>query len=188
MSYGRNFGFLATPKGNQRAGRYFNDEGAAIPIGAPVVITSDENDLGLLGLELATGDQAKPLPGKGGIVIYEHAPEAFNGVDSVITTYSDIDTVPVGAACQLISGSEVKVVLKNTTINTFLSRTGYPSTRTMVAGVGATPTVAVGNFLTPGTGNDTDGYWAETATAANAWLIVTKVDADRGEVEARLNF
>lgn len=189
MTYGRNFGFLVTPKGGQRAGRYALAAGDdAIPIGVPVLITGDENDLGLLEVSLATGDQAKPAPGKGGIAVYEHAPAAFNGFDPVITTYSDIDTVPEGAALQVISGSEVKVVLKNTTDTTFLSRTGYPTARKMVAGAGATPTVAVGDYLTPGAGNDTNGYWAETSTAANAWLIVTKVDTDRGEVEARLNF
>jgi hypothetical protein len=58
----------------------------------------------------------------------------------------------------------------------------------MVAGLGATPTVAVGDYLTPGTGNGTAGYWAETATEANAWLIVTAVNASTGEVEARVNF
>jgi hypothetical protein len=58
----------------------------------------------------------------------------------------------------------------------------------MVAGLGATPTVAIGDYLTPGAGDDVSGYWAETATAANGWLVVTKVDADRGELEARLNF
>lgn len=187
MSYGRNFGFLVTPKGGQRAGRYALD-GTSIPIGAPVVITGDSDALGLLEVTLATGAQAKPAPGKGGIAVYEHAPQAFNGVDPVITTYSDIDRVPAGGAVQVISGSEIKVVLKNTTDTTFLSRANYPAARTMVAGVGATPTVAVGDFLTPGTGNDNAGYWAETSNAAEAWLVVTKVDAARGEVEARLNF
>ena len=59
----------------------------------------------------------------------------------------------------------------------------------MVAGVSiATPTVAVGNFLTPGTGNDTDGYWAETSDAAEAWLVVTAIDAATDTVECVLNF
>ena len=59
----------------------------------------------------------------------------------------------------------------------------------MVAGVSlATPTVAVGNMLTPGTGDDTDGYWKETSDAAEAWLIVTSVDASTDTVEVVLNF
>ena len=32
------------------------------------------------------------------------------------------------------------------------------------------------------------GYWVETATAANAWLVITAVDASRGEVEAEMTF
>jgi hypothetical protein len=56
----------------------------------------------------------------------------------------------------------------------------------MVAGLGATPTLQVGDYLTPGTGNDSAGYWAETASAANAWLVVTLVDSARQEVEAEL--
>lgn len=186
MSYGRNFYFLVTPRSGERAGRYFNDEGANLPIGVPVKTTSNVNDLGLQGLELATGAQATPLPGKGGIILYEHI--QFKGVDPVITTWSDVDYAPADAAVQLISGQTVKIGLKNTTADTFLSRTGYPTPRKMVAGLGATPTVAVGNYLTPGTGNDTDGYWAETANASEAWLIVTAVNATTGLVEARLNF
>ena len=53
--------------------------------------------------------------------------------------------------------------------------------------LGATP-VEPGDMLTPGAGNDTDGYWKKTDTAGDAWLIVTKVDTNRGEIEALLNF
>lgn len=188
-SYGRNFDFRVTPKGGQRQGRYFNDDSAAIPIGAPVVATSTTNALGCRGLELATGAQDAPLPGKGGIIVFEYAWNGFAGTDPVLTTYSDLGTAPVGKACQLISGEDVKVVLRNTTATSFLFRDNYPTARKMVAGVGgATPTVAVGDYLTPGTGNDSAGYWAETATASQAWLVVTGVNNTTGEIEARLNF
>lgn len=188
-SYGRNFDFRVTPKGGQRQGRYFNDDTIAIPIGAPVILSGANDGLGRQGLVLATGAQNKPLPGKGGIIVYEYAPAAFAGHDSVITTNSDLDTAPKDKAVQLIHGIDVKVVLKNTTINTFGGRTGYPATRKMVAGIGqATPTIVAGDLLTPGVGSDTDGYWAETSTAAEAWLVVTSVNNDTGEVEARLNF
>jgi hypothetical protein len=50
--------------------------------------------------------------------------------------------------------------------------------------MGATPTVKVGDLLSPGTGTDVAGYWAVNATAANAWLRVTNVDAARQMVEA----
>ena len=186
-SYGRNFDFRVTPKGGQRQARYYNAGATAIPIGAPVVLSGGNDGLGRQGLQLATGAQDKPLPGKGGIVVYEHL--NVNGLDPVQNTYSDVDTAPAAKACQLISGEDVKVVLKNTTEDTFLFRSDYPATRKMVAGIGqAIPTVAAGDMLTPGTGSDSAGYWAETSSAAEAWLIVTSVNNDTGEVEARLNF
>lgn len=186
-SYGRNFDFRVTPKGGQRQGRYFNDDSRAIPIGAPVVVSGANDGLGRQGVEIASGAQSAPLPGKGGICVYEHISTA--GSDPVITTYSDIDTAPVDKACQLISGKDVKVVLTNTEAATFGGRADYPADRKMVAGIGqATPTIAAGDMLTPGAGTDSGGYWAETSTASEAWLIVTSVDNASGTVEARLNF
>jgi hypothetical protein len=185
-NYGKNFEFRTQPDGANRSGRYYLTGSTNIPIGAPVKYDSneDENALGLLPVTLATGDQARPLPGMGGILVYEHAPAAFAGVDPFLTTYSDIDTAPYGKAVIVVSGDDVKVVLRNTSATTFLNTRSYAG-RTMVTGIGATPTLVVGNYLTPGTGNDSAGYWAETSTEANAWLVVTKVDLARGEVEAR---
>ena len=58
-----------------------------------------------------------------------------------------------------------------------------------MAGIGiATPTIAVGDFLTPGVGNDSAGYWAEVGAGATAWLVVTGIDNARAEVEAQLLF
>ena len=186
-SYGRNFDFRVTPKGGQRQGRYANNSGAAIPIGVPVVVSGTTDGQGRQNVALATGNQAAPLPGKGGIAVYEHV--SFAGVDPVITTYSDLGTAPNGKAVQVISGRDVKVVLTNTAVGSFGGRSGYPAARKMVAGIGqATPTVAAGDMLTPGTGSDGAGYWAETSTASEAWLIVTSVDNASGTVEARLNF
>jgi hypothetical protein len=187
MSYGRNFYFLVTPRSGERAGRYYNDEGAALPIGVPVVSTGNDDGLGRKGLELAGAAAAKPLPGLGGIVVYEYIQKNI-GVDPVMVTYSDFDTAPIGAAVQLVSGTTVKIGLKNTTADTFLTRTNYPTPRVMVAGMGATPTLAVDDMLTTGTGNDTAGYWAKTTDPDKAWLIVTALNATTGVVEARLNF
>lgn len=187
-NYGTNFEFRVPPVGGQRSGRFYVT--AELPIGVPVTVdtSGDENGLGLLPVELATGATAKPAPGMGGILVYEYGPAAFAGDDAQLVLYSDKSTAPAGAAVQVVSGSEVKVLLRNTDDETFLNTREYEG-RVMVAGVGiATPTVVVGDGLTPGTGNDTDGYWAENGTAANQWLIVTKVDNDRKEVEARLNF
>lgn len=188
-NYGRNFEFRVPPHGGQRSGRYYLAGTTDIPIGAPVSYDSgqDEDSMGLLPVSLETGATATPKPGMGGIVVYEHAPAAYAGNDPFLTTYSDIDTVPHGKAVQVVSGVDVKVVLRNTDDSTFLNTRDYEG-RIMVAGLGATLTVEVGEYLTPGTGNDNAGYWAVNATAANAWLVVTKVDNDRGEVEARFVF
>ena len=189
MSYGRNFEFRVPPRSGERSGRYYLDEASAIPIGAPVLVdvAGDEDDMGLLPVNLATGAQDRPKSGLGGIVVYEHAPAAYAGNDPYLTTYSDIDTVPVGKAVQVISGDTVKVVLRNTDDETFLNTRDYTG-RVMVAGLGATLSLAVGDYLTPSDGDDDNGYWEETATESEAWLVVTKVDNDRGEVEARFAF
>jgi hypothetical protein len=195
-SYGRNFDFRVPPRSGERTGRNVLTDtglsgGTSVPIGAPVVYDSAEgvNDdfTAARSFKLATGAQA-PAPGRCGILVYEHAPAAFAGDDPFLTTYSDKDTAPVGKLVQVVSGDTVKVMLKNTADRTFLNTRDYTG-RKMVAGLGgATPTIAVGDYLTPGTGNDTAGYWAETGSATNAWLVVTAVDNDRAEVEAQFLF
>lgn len=186
MSYGKNFEFRVAPESTDRSGRYYLDSADAVVIGAPVLLTATgENTLGLAPVALAAADHATPLPGQGGVLVYEHI--QYIGDDPSLTTYSDKDTAPAGAAVQVVGGREVKIVLRNTSAHTFLNTRSYTG-RTMVAGLGATPTLAVGDMLTPGAGNDTSGYWKETSVLANAWAIITKVDATRGEVEARLTF
>lgn len=189
-TYGRNFHFRVPPHGAQRSGRFYLDNGGSdLVIGAPVVVDTvgDENDLGLLPVDKAAADADRPVPGMGGILVYEYGPAAFAGDDALLTTYSDKDTAPAGKAVQVVNGTDVKVVFVNTEDRTFLNTRDYKG-RVMVAGIGATPTLAVGDYLTPGTGNDTDGYWKATSTPGDEWLVVTKVDLDRGEVEARLLF
>lgn len=188
-NYGPHFEFRWSPRHGNRAGRYFTPD--AVVIGAPVNLTSPlaTDATGLRSVSLATGAQAKPKPGSGGILVFEYSPWAFRGDDQNLTTYSDKDFAPAGAAVQVVNGEDVKVAYRNTTQDTFLNRTDYPHPRVMVAGLSlATPTIRVGEYLTPGTGNDTDGYWAETSNADEAWLIVTYVNGDTGEIEARLNF
>jgi hypothetical protein len=188
-TYGRNFEFRVPPESQNRSGRYYLNAVADVAIGAPVKVSSPAtaDSLGLIPVELATGAQAKPAPGQGGVLVYEHGPAAYAGDDPWLTTYSDKSNAPHGKAVQVVNGEYVKVVLRNTADETFLNTRDYDGV-TFVAGLGATLTLAVGDYLTPGVGNGTDGYWAETGTAANAWLVITKVDNDRGEVEARLNF
>ena len=188
-SYGRNFEFRVPPHSSNRSGRHYLVDTTALPIGAPVVVDtgSAENDLGLAPVSKATTAQVAPKPGEGGIAVYEYGPAAYAGDDPFLTTHSDKDTVPAGAAVQVVNGPDVKIVLRNTADETFLNTRAYTG-RTMVAGLGATLTLVVGDYLTPGTGDDTDGYWQETSTASEAWLVITKVDNDRLEVEARLAF
>ena len=189
-TYGRNFSFLVPPAKGQRSGRYVTPSSGAIPIGAPIKVNNAaaESALGLRPVQLATGAQAPP-PGECGILVYEYGPNAFAGSDPELTTYSDKSTAPLSAAVQMVSGKDVKVLFKNTDDTTFLGSTSYTG-RTMVAeGSGtATPVVSVGDYLTPGTGTDVAGYWTKAASSSTAWLVVTKVDTTRSEVEARMLF
>jgi hypothetical protein len=183
-TYGRNFEFRITPTEEQRHGRVYLDGSNAVPIGVPLVIaanaTPSEMWTDALPATLATG--AQPFKhGLCGIGVYEHID--FNGSDPMLTLYSDIDMIPVKRLVQLTAGPNTKVVFTNTTDRTFMGVRNYKG-RMMVAGMGATPTVKVGDSLSPGTGTDAGGYWAVNGTAANAWLVVTNVDAARQMVEA----
>lgn len=187
-SYGRNFDFRVMPQGGARKGRFYLGGATNIPIGAPVKydnsVVTTSLDAHITGVSLATGAQV-PVLGLSGVAVYEHAPAAFATFDPYLTTFSDIDFVPFGKALQVIADDSTKVVFTNTVARTFLQTRNYAG-RVMVAGVGgATPTITVGDLLTPGTGNDTAGYWAETGSASNGWLVVVGVDNARLEVEAR---
>lgn len=183
----RNFVFRRSPRHGQRGGRYVLGGTTNLTSGVPVVVNGDSDDQGRAEVELATGAQDKPLPGKGGILVYENI--FYDGYDMVENTFSDVDLVKPGESAQVVTGKTVKIALTNTTEDTFLNRTNYPNTRIMVAGVSqATPSVGVGDMLTPGVGDDTDGYWAETSDVDEAWLIVTSVDSTTGVVECELNF
>jgi len=182
----RNFEFRVSPRGGERGGRFVLGGSTTLTSGVPVVVSGAPDATGCATVVLATGDQVKPKAGAGGVLVYEKID--FDGLDQVINTYSDSDTVAPGQRVQVVTGeNNVKVALINTTATTFLNRTSYPTARIMVAGVSiATPTLAVNDYLTPGTGNATDGYWAKTSTAANGWLVVTAINGD--VVEAKMNF
>lgn len=194
-TYGRNFDFRVPPEGAHRGSRYALDPAgtAEVTIGAPVVVLDDgsTDSLGRLKVDVPTGEGPKPLPGQGGVMVFEYGPSAYAGYDEQITTYSDLGTAKAGDAVQVVTGAnEVKVVFRNTEDSTFLHTRSYTGV-TMVDETlgGGTPTVAVGDYLTPNTSpSAANGYWKVTTTAANGWLVVTSVDATRGEVEAVLNF
>ena len=185
----RNFEYRVSPRGPERGSRFVLDtDSDALPKGVPVKVTGEFDAQGRSVVELATTAQAKPAAGQGGVLDFEQF--RMDGVDAYVNTYSDRDTVEPGRPVQVITGdNRVKVAIRNTEEGSFYDRAGYPVGRVMIAGVSvATPTVAVGDMLTPGVGDDDDGYWAETATPADAWLVVTHVDAATDTVEAVLNF
>jgi hypothetical protein len=187
-NYGRNFEFRVPPVHGQRSGRFsVPTTGTAIAIGAPVALDGAAalDAGGRAKVALVTGATV-PVSGVHGIAVYEYAPAAFAGDDPFLTVYSDKDTIPLGAAVQVVSGTEIKVVLRNTVDETFLNTREYDG-KVFVAPANLTG-LAVGDYLTPGVGDTTDGYWAETATVGEAWLVITKVDTARGEVEARMTF
>ncbi len=186
-NYGRNFEFLQSPLPQHRLGRYVTKAtGAVIPLGAPVRVPTGAvaNAEGRLPLELCTG-ATEPEVGRHGILIHEYAFLAERGRDPVQTVVSDYDTAPLNAPSQLCYGDECKVRLINTVARSFQGQRAYTG-RVVIGGLGATPTVAVGNWLTPGVGDDTSGYWAVTATKAQAWFYVTLVDSTF--VEAQMLF
>jgi hypothetical protein len=195
-TYGRNFEFRVQPHQGQRRARYFIGGDDAIPFGAPVVVDTDAGpDVGdRLPLVLAEGD-TEPIQGLAGIALYEHAGEAFIGTDTRLTTFSDIDTAPAGGGSlstpgvYLVSGTQVKIVLRNTEDRSFFGQRDYVG-RTMIDGVNAaTPSVEVGDFLRPhDTPSDTDVYWQVATGGEDAWLVVTAVDSARNEVEATFLF
>lgn len=186
-SYGRNFDFRVPPVHGQRGGRYILGGSTDLPIGAPVVVaagaTQDAALTHALPVTLATGAQA-PVKGRCGILVYEWIDLHY--LDPEYYNFSDRDTAPHGKMVQVVHGDAVKVVFKNTADREFLHTRTYQG-RVMVAGLGATPTLAIGDYLSPGTGDDDSGYWAES-NAANGWLVVEQFDAARGEVECRFNF
>jgi len=191
-SYGRNIEFRIVPTAHNRGGRFATqteaDYATVIPQGAPVKVVG-EDDLLRATIELAD-DATPPVKGRNGIAIYEHGDGAtWAGDDPYLATFSDKDTLPFNKAVQCVSGPNVKVVLRNTDDETFLQTRDY-SGRVMVEGLGgATPTVEAGEYLEPHDDpSDDNGYWKVTATAANAWLVVTSVDNDRGECEAQMLF
>jgi hypothetical protein len=210
-SYGRNFEFRIPPRPSARGGRFISPatlltgSGAGggsgtggsptgavglLPIGAPVIadLTAGVDAQGAQYVKLATsGAQWAAAPGAG-LLCYEYGPAAFALTDPYMTTYSDLGIVPLNTYCIVIAGDlSTKILLRNTSTFSFLGQRSYTG-RTMIAGMGATPTVTVGQYLFPYSGDDVDGYWEATSSATGAWAEVTRVDTTRAEVEARLLF
>lgn len=181
-AYGRNAWFLNPPEPNQRRGRYVLE--AATQIFAPVEAGTDVDVNGQRTLTLCDTETA-PVQGKHGILIYENPFSVAPGFDPVSYGYGDFHIAPAGASAQLVSGVGIKFRLKNTADEVLMLQQDYPAF-VMVDGLGATPTLGVDDYIGPGPGNSTDGFWQPT-DAAHAWAIVTAV-YDTDELDAELIF
>ena len=195
MSYGRNFEMRVSPQIANRSARNYAD--AEFLIGAPVLTaaaaTPEVDASGRSKAELATGATATPRPGEGGVAVFEdHGIAGVPGFDPWLTTASDLNFVPAGASVQVVNGGYVKFVLRNTP-GFSLGGRAYEAQNMIDPAVAGS--IAVGDTLTPGTGDNADGYWTTTATASEAWLVVTNVEAygihgvtDGVAVECRMAF
>lgn len=190
-TYGRNFGFRMVPDSDDRHGRWVTPATGTYVMGQGVEADDSAgiDTLGRQTLKAATPGSV-PTPGRSGIAIYEHGDGAtWAGQDPFLTTYSDLSTLPVSKAVQVISGVGVKVVFTNTDATTFLQTRSYAARNMVGEGGGATPNIAVGSFLEPNLSpSDSTGYWRQVNQRANAWLVVTSVDSTRQEVEAQFLF
>lgn len=181
MGYTRNFG-MRSFENVVRNGRFripaaglTADAGQVngeVLIGTAVILDPDNP-----GFVTRPGAAEAPGP-HCGLVVYEHI--QWKGTDPALTTSRDFETVPNGQYVQVMRGPGTKVWFKNTEDKTLYDGRSQPG-RTLVAGLGATPTVAVGEFLTV----TADGTFAE-GTATNGWFLVEQVDGDL--VEARFTF
>jgi hypothetical protein len=194
-TYGRNFDFRQSPDPKHRLGRFVNGA-TAVPQGAPVVWDgADEDTNGRLTFELAAEGATRPATGLGGVALFE-VPDN-NGLlgntgNPLITRSSDFGDVPAAVPAQVCHGDETRLAFWNTDEDDFDGmRTGVNvyAARVMVAGAsGATPTVEVGEYLVPGAGDDTDGYWKVGGDIDTAWAVVTNVDSEIGHVTAQMLF
>lgn len=185
MSYSRNFGFRSF-ENIVRDARFKAPADAGTPdllwIGEGVVV-----DPTAAGYVKRAGAGEVVSPGCG-IAVYEHITNAglggYNGVDMSLTSPQDppFDTVPPSRYLQFVHGIGTKVWFKNTTTRPLYDGRSQVG-RTTVAGLGATPTVIVGDYLTP----DGSGAWKEATGGDGKWLWVEHINTN-GTVECRFTF
>lgn len=165
MSYGKYFEFRVPPQSGQRAGRY--SLATATNIGGPVVASGSVDADGVQPVVAATAGVNKPTPGQGGILVYEHL-----FTDGPLEVNSDKHQAPAGSYVQVVSGSEVKVALRNDGTVDMVDLTS----------------LSVGDGLMP----DTGGLWqkSDNGDGTDDWLIVSSIETVGTEtvVEARVNF
>jgi hypothetical protein len=145
-------------------------------IGTAVVVDPSTNTL------VRPADSAAPTI-LSGIVLFEHI--QYQGTDPFLASPNDFPytVVPLGRFAQRIHGPGAKVYFKNTADQPLYDGRVVTG-QTIVAGLGgATPTIAVGDYLTPAA----DGTWKE-GNASTGWLQVEQVNNATGLCEARFKF
>lgn len=178
---GRNVHLLQSPIKEHRLGR-LKTGATALPIGAPVTAGTYDTADKRRPLALAA-EASAPLVGKTGVLVWDEAWTNFHGSDPVLTTRSDIIDAPAHTPVQMVHGTEVRWAFTNTVDRSFQGQRDYDG-RVIVNMTG----LAIDNLLTPGVGNDTDGYWKKTTDATLAWFRVTAIYTATGRVEAQQLF
>lgn len=187
---GRFAEFQVSPQPEDRLGG-FKTGSVAIPQLAPVrrpsaTTTKDIID-GLVAVELATA-ASTPKLGETGLCVWEQPYPNLLLDQPGIKRASDYIDAPRRTAIQVVHGTYVEVVFRNLSSEDLLFEgLGEYDGRNMVNPTDLA-TLELGDLLTPGVGNDTDGYWAVTSTASEAWLRVIDVDASVGMVAASVLF
>jgi hypothetical protein len=214
MNYGRNLDIRVAPRAEARLSQYLAPTtlgtgtqvagggsfaytggpgqitypAGLLVMGAPVIYSGTQDHWGRNYVEFAPAGTLTTAQGLFGLALYNYAPAWTQGFDPLLITYADMGFIPLGAPIIVVNGDPTfEVAFTNTSANQFLGTTNYPG-RTMVNGLGATPTVAVGDYLIPGNCNDVDGYWESTSTRAGAWFVITAIDPSHSQVTAKALF
>lgn len=160
--YGRNFGFrISSEEYRYSNGRYRTPAtGNALALGSAVVV-----DPATPGYMKAGAANEVLVPGWSGILLQEeiHINTAYQ--TQVYDSYS-LGLAKLGKLSVITNGAGVKVWLANTAAETRVDGRVIPAVT-----IFNTASVTVGSYLG---WNGTQ--WAQTATAANQWMVVTAVD------------
>lgn len=119
-----------------------------------------------------------------GILWYEHDSQTYEG-RAAGSLDVDLDTAPTNRMVQVLHGPGTKVWLRNTDASTTEPGLNFPSPRaavTMVNGLGSAG-VSVDDLLGWDATND---YFAVTANADEAFMVVTAVDDTLKKLDAVL--
>lgn len=180
-NYGRNFEYLQPPQKEHRDGRFKN--GSAVLLqGSPVVGTGSRDGLGRRVVRIATSADT-PAIGKTGLLTYENPVTPFSGLDPVLASKSDLNTVPAGVAVQVVHGSEVIFKLHNTVDALFLNNREYEGLT-----IADMTSLVMDSGIGGGTGTAGDPAWAIASDAAHTFARVIDINTDPGWIVAQLVF